>query len=102
MTKISPARDDVAERAAQRKVLDRLLSPLAVQTGKLPICPQAGLSSFQSLDAAPRTRLGLEAVRSETIASPLTMFAGPSNAVIEMPSVHSMFLFERVFDEFLR
>jgi len=47
VTKISPARDDVAERAAQRKVLDRLLSPLAVQTGKLPICPQAGLSSFR-------------------------------------------------------
>jgi hypothetical protein len=47
VTKISPARDDVVERAAQRKVLDCLLSPLAAQTGKLPICPQAGLSSFR-------------------------------------------------------
>jgi hypothetical protein len=27
--------------------------------------------------------------------------AGPSNAVIEMPSIHSMFLFEREFDAFL-
>jgi hypothetical protein len=62
--------------------------------------PSSRIESFPSL-TPPRTRLGLEAARSETIASPLTMSARPSNAAIEMPSVHSMFLFECGFDEFL-
>jgi len=70
VTKISPARDDVVERAAQRKVLDCLLSPLAVQTRKLPLCPQAGLSSFRVWRrASDALRFGAGQVRDDRVAS---------------------------------